>query len=101
MEAHQEQLEEVEPQAFATPHRELSGLADGERVDCCYVVRDRSRRPTKRGGEWLALKLSDRSGSVSAKSWDEIEAALRGRRSRDDRPDPRPLRVQPAVGQTR
>ena len=32
-------------------------------------VRDRSRRPTKKGGEWLALKLSDRSGSVSAKSW--------------------------------
>ena len=54
-------------------HRELSGLTDGERVEGCYVVRDRSRRPTKRGGEWLALKLSDRSGSVSAKSWDEIE----------------------------
>jgi 3'-5' exoribonuclease len=54
-------------------HRRLSGLVDGERVECCYVVRDRSRRPTKRGGEWLALKLSDRSGSVSAKSWDEID----------------------------
>ena len=57
----------------APAHARLSGLADGERVDCCYVVRDRSRRPTKRGGEWLSLKLSDRSGSVSAKSWDEIE----------------------------
>ena len=57
----------------AASHARLSGLADGQRVDGCYVVRDRSRRPTKRGGEWLALKLSDRSGSVNAKSWDEIE----------------------------
>ena len=54
-------------------HRELSGLGDGERIDCCYVVRDRSRRPTKRGGEWLALKLSDRTGTISAKCWDDVE----------------------------
>jgi len=73
MEAQQAQLGEVPVEAGTNRHRELSGLVDGERIDCCYVVRDRSRRPTKRGGEWLALKLSDRSGSVNAKSWDEIE----------------------------
>ncbi|MBK5115941.1 MAG: HD domain-containing protein [Thermoleophilia bacterium] len=53
-------------------HQELCTLTDGERIDGVYVVRDRSRRPTKKGGEWLALKLSDRSGSVAAKSWDEV-----------------------------
>ena len=74
MEAQQAQLGEVPGAAPAPTHRELAGLGDGERIDCCYVVRDRSRRPTKRGGEWLALKLSDRSGSVSAKSWDDVEA---------------------------
>ena len=69
---------EQQPQlgeAVAGPaHRELAALADGERVDGVYVVRDRSRRPTKKGGEWLALRLSDRSGSVTAKSWDEVES---------------------------
>ena len=69
---------EQQPQlgeAVAGPaHRELATLADGDRVDGVYVVRDRSRRPTKKGGEWLALRLSDRSGSVAAKSWDEVES---------------------------
>ncbi len=74
MDGLQPQLGEVAPEGVTRTHRELVGLADGERIDCCYVVRDRSRRPTKRGGEWLALKLSDRTGSVSAKCWDEIEA---------------------------
>lgn len=70
------------PASRGGPHQDLGALSDGERVDSCYVVRERSRRPTKRGGEWLALKLSDRSGSLSAKSWDEVasrfEAAVTG-----------------------
>ena len=70
----QPQLGQTPAGAIDTPHQELLSLADGQRVDCVYVVRDRSRRPTKRGGEWLSLKLSDRSGSVTAKSWDEVEA---------------------------
>ena len=69
----QAQLDETQMQGAARRHRALSDLADGERIDCCYVVRDRSRRPTKRGGEWLSLKLSDRSGSVSAKCWDDVD----------------------------
>ena len=74
MDGLQPQLGEVAPEGALRTHRELNGLADGERIDCYYVVRDRSRRPTKKGGEWLALKLSDRSGNISAKCWDEIEA---------------------------
>ena len=61
--------EELAPAA----HQHLNGLADGERVECCYAVRDRSRRPTKRGGEWLAVKLADKSATVNAKSWDDVE----------------------------
>ena len=71
----QPQLGEAPAAAAAgTPHQGLGGLADGERIDSVYVIRDRSRRPTKKGGEWLALKLSDRTGAVAAKSWDEVEA---------------------------
>lgn len=74
MEGQQAALSGVPDTGSAAPHRELAALRDGERLDGCYVVRERSRRPTKRGGEWLALKLSDRSGTVNAKSWDEVEA---------------------------
>jgi len=74
MEQLQSELGDVAPGAFSAPaHQALAGLADGDRVEGCYAVRDRSRRPTKRGGEWLALKLADRSATVSAKSWDEVE----------------------------
>ncbi len=70
----QPQLGEAAAAPGAGGHQDLRSLADGERISGCYAVRDRSRRPTKKGGEWLALKLSDRSGSVAAKSWDEVEA---------------------------
>jgi 3'-5' exoribonuclease len=63
-------------------HQALSSLCDGDRVDGHYVIRDRSRRPTKKGGEWLALKISDRSTGVSAKAFDDVatlfEAAVPG-----------------------
>ncbi len=74
MEQLQSQLGDIAPGGFPAPaHQDLATLADGDRVDGCYAVRDRSRRPTKRGGEWLALKLADRTATVGAKSWDEIE----------------------------
>jgi 3'-5' exoribonuclease len=73
MDGLQPQLEEAPAAPPVPAHRELAGLSDGEHVECCYVVRDRSRRPTKKGGEWLSLKLSDRSGSVNGKCWDDIE----------------------------
>jgi 3'-5' exoribonuclease len=77
MDGLQAQLGEIPGEGPRPTHRELAALEDGERVECCYVVRDRSRRPTKRGGEWLALKLADRSGSVSGKCWDDIEVLFK------------------------
>jgi 3'-5' exoribonuclease len=70
----QPQLGESPAGGAPTAHQALAALEDGERIDSVYVVRDRSRRPTKKGGEWLALKLSDRSGSIAAKSWNEVDA---------------------------
>jgi len=75
MEPLQAELGETAPEAVPAPaHQALAALADGDRVECCYAVRDRSRRPTKRGGEWLSLKIADRTATIQAKSWDEIEA---------------------------
>jgi len=75
MEQLQSQLGDIGGGDFPAPtHQDLSTLADGDRVEGCYAVRDRSRRPTKRGGEWLALKLADRTATVNAKSWDDVDA---------------------------
>ncbi len=62
------------PEQAAPAHVELASLADGDRVSGCYVVRERSRRPTKRGGEWLSLKLSDRTKTLAGKAFDEVQA---------------------------
>lgn len=68
----QPQLGEAPTAPIPAVHQELNSLEDGDRIDACYVVRDRTKRPTRKGGEWLSLKLSDRTGSVSAKSWDSV-----------------------------
>lgn len=75
MEPLQSQLADIAGEALEpAAHQELVSLADGERVEGCYAVRERSRRPTKRGGEWLSLRIADRTATVPAKSWDEIDA---------------------------
>ena len=75
MEPLQSELGEIATEAVPTvAHQALAALADGDRVESCYAVRDRSRRPTKRGGEWLSLKIADRTATIQAKSWDEVEA---------------------------
>lgn len=68
------------PAPAGPTRRDIRDLADGDRVDCVYLVRARSRRPKRSGGEWLALKLSDRTGSVDAKSWDEVPARFEAAR---------------------
>ncbi len=75
MEASRQAELSVEPPAVVGlfAHRELGSLVDGEPVEGAYAIRDRSRRPTKRGGEWLKLVLSDSSGSTDAKVWDRVE----------------------------
>jgi 3'-5' exoribonuclease len=75
MEPRQSQLADLTGEGSQPPaHQELASLGDGDRVECCYAVRERSRRPTKRGGEWLSLRIADRTATVQAKSWDEVEA---------------------------
>ncbi|GIK76413.1 MAG: HD domain-containing protein [Acidobacteria bacterium] len=75
MEPRQPQLEDL-PDAGSdrAAHQELATLGDGDRVESSYAVRERSRRPTKRGGEWLSLRIADRTATVQAKSWDEVDA---------------------------
>ena len=54
-------------------------LADGQDVDCFFVVRSRARREKRDGTPFLKLDLADASGSVEAVMWDgcdEVSAAI-------------------------
>ncbi len=51
-------------------------LMDGQSVTAAFVVRGRERRQKKDGGEWLQLVLADRTGRVSGKVWEDVDAAF-------------------------
>ena len=48
-------------------------LADGQRVDGIFAVRERERRSKRDGGEWLRLLVGDRTGTVEAVAWDGVD----------------------------
>jgi len=52
----------------------IAGLADGQVVSSLFLVREKEIRTSVRSGKsWLELNLADRSGSISAKMWDNFE----------------------------
>lgn len=52
----------------------ISGLADGQIVSSLFLVREKEIRTSVRTGKtWLELSLSDRSGSIPAKMWENFE----------------------------
>ncbi|MGH2926377.1 MAG: 3'-5' exoribonuclease YhaM family protein [Solirubrobacterales bacterium] len=50
-------------------------LEDGQRVDGVFGVRQRELRHKKSGGEWLRLIVCDRSGSIEAVVWEDVQDA--------------------------
>jgi len=48
-------------------------LVDGQAVEAVFAVRERERRSKRDGGEWLRLVISDRTGTVEAVAWDEVQ----------------------------
>jgi 3'-5' exoribonuclease len=62
----------------------ISDLADGQTVSSLFLVREKEIRTSARTGtSWLQLELADRSGTISAKMWDNY-AALAEAFERDD-----------------
>src|SRR5690554_161585 len=49
-------------------------LVEGETIRAVFLVNDKSVRATKSGKPFLALTLSDKSGSIDAKVWEQAEA---------------------------
>ena len=59
-------------------------LADGQAVASLFLVREKEIRTSARtGNSWLQLELSDRTGSIAAKMWDNF-ADLAATFERDD-----------------
>ena len=49
----------------------IRDLADGDRVDSIFAVRDRDLATKRNGEEYLRLKLGDSTGSLAAICWDD------------------------------
>ena len=62
----------------------VSDLADGQAVMTLFLVREKEVRTSARTGKsWLQLSLGDRTGTISAKMWDNFDA-LAATFERDD-----------------
>lgn len=55
----------------------VSDLRDGQTVETLFLVCEKEVRTAARGNTtWLQLELGDRTGSISAKMWDNFEPLL-------------------------
>ena len=52
-------------------HVPVSDLRDGQAVDQCFLVKQKTQRSTRAGDPYLELSLSDRTGNVAARAWAE------------------------------
>jgi 3'-5' exoribonuclease len=50
----------------------LNELTDGMEIDQVLLVREAERRQRRDGGDYLRLKLGDRTGAVACMVWDEL-----------------------------
>ena len=56
----------------------ITDLADGQAVVSQFLVREKEIRTSPRTGKsWLELSLGDRSGTISAKMWDNFEVLVK------------------------
>jgi 3'-5' exoribonuclease len=55
------------------PWRLISALVRGEEVRACYIVRDARRQEAKNGNAYLRLVLGDRTGTIDAMVWEEVD----------------------------
>jgi len=51
-------------------------LAEGQEIAAAFAVRERERRTRKSGEDWIKLIVADRTGTVEAVAWDEVDACF-------------------------
>ena len=54
----------------------LQDLSEGDGVAAVFAVRERSRLSRKNGDDFVKLMVSDRTGTVEAVAWDEVDACF-------------------------
>ncbi len=54
-------------------HPWIRDIRENDRVSGCYLVREKKMGTTRRGDPFLTLVLSDRTGELAAKIWDDAE----------------------------
>jgi 3'-5' exoribonuclease len=65
--------EQVAMEAFQAPRRFVRELAEGQDVAATFVVRERERRTRKNGEDFIRLVVADRTGTVEAVAWDDVD----------------------------
>jgi 3'-5' exoribonuclease len=65
----------LDPREFCgrVPWPLIDQLADGDEVVGCYVVRECRKLQTKAGQPYLRLSLGDRTGTLEAVVWEEVD----------------------------
>lgn len=64
---------EAAPAAVPLIRSFVRDLADGDAVAAVFAIRERERRSRRNGDDFLRLVLADRTGSVEAVAWDDVD----------------------------
>jgi 3'-5' exoribonuclease len=64
---------EAAPVAVPLLRTFIRDLAEGDAVAAAFAVRERERRSRRNGEDFLRLVLADRTGTVEAVAWDEVD----------------------------
>jgi len=54
---------------YSLLHVPVSDMRDGQSVNQCFLVKQKTRRATRAGDPYLELTLSDRTGPIAARAW--------------------------------
>jgi len=78
IESLQAPLEAPAPVAVPLMRTFIRDLAEGDSVAAAFAVRERDRRSRRNGDDFLRLVLADRTGSVEAVVWDDVDECFAG-----------------------
>ena len=64
---------EAAPAAVRSARTFVRDLAEGDAVAAAFAVRERERRSRRNGDDFVKLVVADRSGSVEAVAWEDVD----------------------------
>lgn len=58
--------------SYSLLHVPVSDMREGQRLSQCFLVKQKSKRSTRKGDPYLELVLADRTASIPARAWSDI-----------------------------